>query len=168
MKLIKNKEIIEDNFERVLPEDDVDAANLDLPEGDLLVSLDVWKARRDDLTSRDGALGVWLAADELLDEITDDLDAFSLVALDFPHFKDGRSFSKARLLRERFEFGGEIRAVGDVQYDQLFFMQRVGFDAFEPAENFDLEEALEAFNKYSVRYQPGADEANPLYRQVKR
>ncbi len=158
--------ITEDKFRKLIPEEDADLAALELPDGPLLVSLGLWRARRDELLDRD--VGVFVEAEERLDEIVDDLEHLSLIALDFPHFRDGRSYSKARLLRERYDFGGQIRAVGDVHHDQLFFMRRCGFDAFDLAEDFDLEEALQGFEKYSVNYQPAVDEEKPLFRRVRR
>lgn len=167
MQIIKDRTIVDDHWARLFPEDD-DLESADLPEGELLVSLPLWKTRRDELIERGDEVGVFLEAEDLIDEIVDDLEHLSLVALDFPHFRDGRSYSKARLLRERHGFDGQIRAVGDVQHDQLFFMERCGFDAYELAKDFDLEEALEAFEGFSVRYQPGVHEDKPLFRKVKR
>jgi uncharacterized protein (DUF934 family) len=160
--------IVEDRFSRVLPEDDADLSAVELPQGALIVSLELWRARRDELIARDDELGLWLDADVPVDDVADEVEHFDLIALDFPHFKDGRSFSKARLLRERDVFTGRLRAVGDVQYDQLYFMARCGFDGFEPAETFDIHEALEGFKKYTVTYQPAVDEEQPLFRRVER
>ncbi|MGB5063692.1 MAG: DUF934 domain-containing protein, partial [Candidatus Competibacter sp.] len=81
-----------------------------------------------------------------------------------PKFSDGRAYSQARLLRERHGYRGEIRAVGDVLRDQLFFMARCGFDAFEPRADRSLEDALAAFGDFSASYQPAADQPLPLYR----
>ena len=169
MQIIKNREIVDDSWQRLLPEEDVDVQDLPLEGDPLLVNLAVWQARRDELIASDKSLGLWLAADDQLDAVDDgDFSHFELIALDLPHFKDGRAFSKARLLREQFGFEGELRAVGDVQYDQLFFLSRVGFNAFELAPGFDLQEALEGFEKYSVAYQPGTDIKKPLFRRVRR
>ena len=160
--------IVEDRFTRVLPEDDADLSAVELPDGPLIVSLELWRARRDELKSRDDELGLWLESDVPLDDVTDEVGHFDLIALDFPHFKDGRSFSKARLLREREDYEGRLRAVGDVQYDQLYFMARCGFDGFEPAQTFDINEALEGFKKFTITYQPAVDEEQPLFRRVER
>ncbi len=168
MQIIKDQKIVDDRWTRVLPDEETDPEDVELKPGPLLVSLAVWKARRDELVERDDDAGVLLRADELLDELLDDLEHLALIALDFPYFRDGRSYSKARLLRERHEFDGEIRAVGDVHHDQLTFMHRCGFDAYEPAEFFDLQDALDAFDKYSVKYQPDVHEKNPLFRRAKR
>lgn len=92
------------------------------------------------------------------------LDDFpELIALDFPAFKDGRCYSHARLLRERYDYQGELRAVGDVLRDQLFFMKRCGIDSFQLRSDKDMEDALNAFNDFSVKYQTAADGAPPIY-----
>ena len=87
-----------------------------------------------------------------------------MLALEFPNFKDGRSYSHARLLRERFGFRGELRAVGDVLRDQLFFMQRCGIDAFQVREDKDAEDALRGLSGFTVKYQTAADGLPPIYK----
>ncbi|HSG65121.1 MAG TPA: DUF934 domain-containing protein, partial [Gammaproteobacteria bacterium] len=106
----------------------------------------------------EGRIGVRLKSDEPPTLIADDLGRFSVVALEFPAFRDGRAYSYARLLRDQYGFGGEIRAVGDVLLEQLHFMARVGFDAFEivsddPQRDFDV-----AASDFSVWYQPASDD----------
>jgi uncharacterized protein (DUF934 family) len=91
-----------------------------------------------------------------------------VIALEFDQFKDGRSYSLARLLRERYKFNGQIRAVGDVLHDQLFYMRRCGVDAFELRPDRSAEDALRAFKEFSVTYQAAADDTRPLYRRFKR
>ena len=110
-------------------------------QGALLVSLDQWHEHRDELAARDDELGIILRSDEKPAEIESDLDQFAVVALDFPGFRDGRAYSYARLLRDRYNYSGEIRAIGDVLLEQLHFMHRVGFNAFDIAD----ENALQAW-----------------------
>ena len=109
-------------------------------------------------------MGIRLDSDEAPEEIADDLGRFDLVALNFPNFNDGRPFSHARLLRERYGFKGEIRATGDVLQDQLFFMLRCGFDAFELREDKNADSAIKAFGDYTVAYQPGSDQMPAAYK----
>ncbi|HEU0061635.1 MAG TPA: DUF934 domain-containing protein [Hyphomicrobiaceae bacterium] len=90
-----------------------------------------WAAERDSFLSRAAPIGLLLEGGERVDDIADDLARFALIALNFAKFSDGRGFSTARLLREKFGYGGELRAVGNVLSDQIPFMRRVGFDAFE-------------------------------------
>ena len=88
-----------------------------------------------------------------------------LLAIAFPRFTDGRGYSLGRLLRERHGYRGELRAVGNVLRDQLFYMHRCGFDAFELQPGKSVTEALEAFAELSVRYQAAVDEPRPLFRR---
>lgn len=157
-ELIKNGRLIADRFISV----DADAP---LPDGPLIVPLARWQAQREALLARGQALGVQVANTTAAAELAADLPHLAVVAIEFPKFADGRGYTLARLLRERFAYTGEIRAVGAVLRDQLFFMARVGFDAFALREDQDAEAALQAFSEFSVRYQPAADEPLPLYRR---
>ncbi len=102
-----------------------------LPEAPAILSRKRWLAERGALAGRNAPLGLRLDAGERIDDITADLAHFALIALSFPKFTDGRAFSTARLLREKHGYTGELRAVGNVLSDQIPFMRRVGFDAFE-------------------------------------
>jgi uncharacterized protein (DUF934 family) len=101
-------------------------------------------------------LGVRLAASDAVETLEPYLGQLELVAIDFPGPGEGRGYSAARLLRERFGFRHEIRAVGKVKPDQLFFMARSGFDAFELSAGESLEDARRAWQRFDVAYQPGA------------
>ena len=125
MALIKNGELVTSSFV------DASAAEAIPPAGPVIVSLQQWKAHRDDLLARGTPLGIRLHSDQSPELIAADVPHFALVALEFPKFRDGRAYSYARLLRERYGFKGELRAVGEVLLEQLFFMLRTGFDAFE-------------------------------------
>ena len=115
-------------------------------------------------TSRE--LAPWLSSDtELTPELAEQLTAAPLIAIDFPKFTDGRGYSLARLLRERYGFDGEIRAIGDVLVDQAFFLTRCGFNALSLREDQWLEDALNALNTFSRAYQPAVDVSEPLFRQ---
>ena len=104
-----------------------------------------------------GEIGVWFAADEDIlkhaDIIEDGKKVWPLVAAHFPIFRDGRSFSTAALLRDRLNWQGEIRAIGDVLIDQLLQGSRVGFDSFELRPDQSLEVALSQFNLFTVTTQ---------------
>lgn len=144
------------------------AAGEPVPEsGDVIVPLGVWNAERAKLSARAGQVGVWLKSDELPEQI-EALSELPLVAIDFPKFGDGRGYTSARLLRERHGYEGEVRAVGDVLRDQLFYMARCGFDAFALKPGKDIEGALEAFEDFSLSYQAAADDPRPLFRRVSR
>ncbi|MEH6501839.1 MAG: DUF934 domain-containing protein [Pseudoalteromonas distincta] len=132
---------------------------------DLIVPLNLWLDHAHALKARDGGLGVWLNSDEEVEAIADDLEHFQVIALNFPVFSDGRSYSNARLLRDRYGYKGEVRAIGDVLRDQLFLMKRCGFDAFVIREDRNAEEALESLKDFSEVYQAATDQPLPLFRR---
>lgn len=151
MKLLKGRKIVTDDWVHV-------AAEGDLPsDGPVIVPLERWRAERAELIARGTPLGLRLASDQPPSEVRDDLGHFDLIALEFPVYRDGRAYSYARLLRERFGFKGELRAVGNVLFDQLLFMHRSGFDAFEVEKDKDAERFEQALSEFTVRYQPASD-----------
>lgn len=159
MRIIKGRKLVDDGFIHV-PD------GTDLPEaGDVIVSLERYRELRSALQSRGTKLGVRLRSDQEAKLVADLLPELAVVAIEFPGFKDGRGYSAARLLRERFGYRGEIRAVGDVLRDQLFYMERCGIDAFELKPGKDLEGALQAFSEFSVTYQGASDDPRPLFRR---
>lgn len=137
-------------------------------DGDVIVSLKRWQAERDALAARKGRTGVRLAGGDALEPIVADLPLLPVIALEFPQFKDGRSFSLARLLRERYGYKGQLRAVGDVLRDQLLYMRRCGIDTFELRADKSAEDALKAFGELTVAYQASFEEKRPLFRRVHR
>ncbi len=161
-RIIKNEQIIDESWHLL----DKDASLEGLPNSDdLIVPLALWREHAHALKARDGGLGVWLDADEAVEDIADDLAHFQVVALNFPVFTDGRHYSSARLLRERYGYKGEVRAIGDVLRDQLFYMRRCGFDAFAIRADRDPNDALESLKDFSVTYQAATDDPRPLFRR---
>lgn len=151
MALVKNDALVDDPFTPV-------SAGETLPaSGAVLVDLETWQALRGELIARDAPVGVRLASDQSPDLIADDLDDLELVALEFPVFRDGRAYSYARILRDRYAFKGEVRAVGEVLMEQLHFMLRTGFDAFEIEGEDPLGQYRQALEDFSVWYQPTGD-----------
>lgn len=133
-----------------------------IPErGALLVTLPVWQDHWQRLVRRPDPIGVVLASHEHPEIIADDLEHLALIALEFPTFRDGRAYSYARLLRERYGFSGELRAVGDVLLEQLHYMERVGFNAFELTADDPVAEFGIARGDFSVWYQGAADGRRP-------
>ena len=128
-----------------------------LPDGAVLVSLARFQAERDVLIARNALIGVCLKSDQSPEQLGEDVHRLSLVALEFPKFRDGRAFSWARLLRTRLGFTGEVRAVGDFLYDQIAYQKRVGFDAWDVADGFTPADLHRALNEISNVYQPSAD-----------
>lgn len=155
MPLIKNGATLQDPWFAVTAEDELDRP------GPLLVPYAIWQAHRDRLVGRVDPLGIRLAAAESPALVADDLDRLDLVALEFPKFTDGRAYSYARLLRERYRFAGEVRAVGHVLRDQIAFLLRCGFDALEVDERAAAgwQAATTAFSAW---YQPAADAEAPI------
>ena len=158
MALIKNGVLVEDHWLFL-------DLNDPLPtKGDIVLPLERWLGEKSAGSSWPGQLGLWLDAGEATDDIGADVDRFALIALAFPKFNDGRAFSTARLLRERYGFRGELRAIGHVLTDQYLFMVRCGFDAFEVDNGTNLNEWSQALDEISVFYQPAGDEQVPTYR----
>ena len=151
MKLLKDGGVVADNW--VLLGDD-DEVPLEKP---VIVSLERWQAERETLMGRNGPLGVRLTSEQSPELIEADLARLDQVSLEFPRFGDGRPYTYARMLRERFGYEGEVRAVGDVLVDQFQFMNRVGFDAFEVPEGKDPKTYLAALEKITVWYQQSVD-----------
>ena len=160
MQIIKDNKIIDDDWERVRELEN----DSPVPEGKVIIPFSYWQANREQLIDSGKKMAVCVSSADDIEEVAKDLAHFELIALDFPVFTDGRSYSNARLLRERHGYTGELRAVGDVLQDQLFYMQRCGFNAFQLREDKDINAALKAFSDFSVKYQTAADGALPVYR----
>lgn len=154
-KLLKARDFAIDAWQRF----DGDAARI--TRGDaLLFPLPVWLAQRDTLLAREASrTGIWLNGDEEPEQIAADIHRFGCIAVNFPTFMDGRGFSCGRLLREQYGFHGELRAVGDIFVDQLHFLRRCGFDAFELPDGTALDVALDCLDAFSVHYQAACDPA---------
>ena len=161
-RIIKNGQIIDETWQ-LLPKD----ASLDdiRNSGDIIVPLALWVEHDRALLARDGGLGVWLDAGEEIEEIADQLQHLQVIALNFPAFTDGRHYSTAYLLRTRYGYRGEVRAIGDVLRDQLFALRRVGFDAFALRADKDPQDALQSFADFAEVYQASADQPLPLFRR---
>jgi uncharacterized protein (DUF934 family) len=135
----------------------------DMATGDVIVSLTRFQADGERLLSEGRRVGVRLKTDEQVEALAYDLPRLALVALEFPKHLDGRSYSNARLLRERFKYGGQIRAVGDILREQAPWMVRVGFDAYEPADDSSANEWQAALRRYRHVYQRAADDRVPAF-----
>jgi uncharacterized protein (DUF934 family) len=147
--IIRNRSVVDDGW-RLLEAKPLSAPGEDgfvpeVPAGDIIVPLELWRLRGDELIARSGRLGLLLAAQDEPEWIALDLGHFSLVVVRFEKFADGRGYSLARLLRERYRWRGELRAVGDVGRDQLLLLERAGFDCFELRPGADARAALAAF-----------------------
>jgi uncharacterized protein (DUF934 family) len=166
--IIKNRAIVNDDWTVVRPAEDGSLPPVnELPAGKVLVPLALWQAERDALSAARGvdAIGVWLAPDSEPADIVADFDKIALIGVDFPVFRDGRGYSIGRLLRERYGYKGELRAIGDVLRDQVRLMFRCGFDAFAVRADKDIADAMKAFDDFTVQYQGAVDDPSPLFRR---
>jgi len=156
--LIKQRRIVTDTWRRLADDESP-------PEGvPVLVSWARWSAERDTLATRGAAaLGVVVNAAELTpQELGHDAAHFGVIAFEFPAFADGRAFSHASLLRARYRYRGELRATGSILPDQLHFLERCGFDAFDLPAPHDPAKALAMFGEFSAVYQQARDGVPPL------
>jgi uncharacterized protein (DUF934 family) len=146
MQLIKDQQIIENTWQYV-------ADNDELAIGDISVSFARWQCDKPQLLAHDGKLGVRISSVDSVDELADDLDKLQLIELDFPDFADGRLFSQAWLLRGRYHYHGELRAIGHYIPDQVFYLARVGVNAFSPKMAEELPDIINKLKDFTVNYQ---------------
>jgi uncharacterized protein (DUF934 family) len=151
MPLVKSGKVVEDRYVRVADGDPVP------DQGAVIVAADRFLADSDDLAQRVDPVGVIWPNNRNVAELEAHLPRLALIALVFPAYKDGRAYSQARLLRERYRFRGELRATGQVLRDQFLFLVRAGFDTFEVVKPADALAFEEATKRYSVFFQPTGD-----------
>lgn len=160
-QIIRHRAVIQDNWQ--LLEQDASGA---LPfGGDVIVPLARWSSERAALSFRLGRVGVWLEADADPSAIAPDLARFGVIAIRFASATDGRGYTLARLLRERHGYRGELRAIGEVLRDQLYYLSRCGFDAFALRADQHPGRALAALNDFSEAYQTSVERPQPLFRR---
>src|SRR5262245_15124633 len=151
MPLVKAGKIVEDRYLRIPDGEPVPE------EGAVLVSAERFLADADEFARREDPVGVIWPNSRNVAELEPHLPRLSLIALVFPAYKDGRAYSQARVLRERFAFRGELRATGQVLRDQFLFLMRAGFDALDVVKPADAQAFEEAARRYSVFFQPTGD-----------
>ncbi len=151
MPLVKGGHIVADPFARI-----EDGAPIPDPVA-VLVPATRFLADVEELARREAPTGVIWPNDRNVAELAPYLDKLSVIALVFPSFKDGRAYTQARLLRERYAFRGELRATGQVLRDQFVFLLRAGFDAFDVVKPADAAAFEEVAQRYSVFFQPTGD-----------
>jgi uncharacterized protein (DUF934 family) len=137
--LIKNGNIVSDGWKTLILAEGDTPQNIKLPVGPVLVPLSVWLARRAELIHREyehgWPLGIWLSAEEGPEGLEHDIDDFTVIGIEFDRFSDGKSYATARLLRERYGYKGELRAIGDVPRDRVSYQHQVGLDTFSVRTN---------------------------------
>lgn len=112
--------------------------------------------------------GVWLSPTDEPAQMLALFDSVALIAVQFPKFGDGRGYSTAALLRSRYGWRGELRAIGDVLRDQLYFMKRVGFDSFALRADRNIEEAVASLSDFTDSYQGSVEPRLPAFRRIDR
>ncbi len=166
--IIKNRAVVEDSFVVIRAAENGALPAVDaLPAGKIIVPFALWKDHKDAIAASRAKddLGVWLAPDDEPADLVADFGRLSVIAVDFPVFRDGRGFSIGRLLRERYDWTGELRAIGDVLRDQVAFHARCGFDAFAVRADKDIQDALNAFTEFTELYQGATNNPEPLFRR---
>jgi len=159
--LTRDRTVIDDRW-TLLPET---AALADVPGSNpAIVPLALWSAQHDALSIRND-IGVWLKPDDDPDALAGDIARLPLIAVDFPKFGDGRGYSTARLLREKHRYTGELRAIGEILRDQLYYLRQCGFDTFALRPGRSVAEALAAFDDFSDNYQATVAQPVPLFRR---
>ena len=166
-EIIKGRAVVADDWTVLRLDEGQTADAVAVPEGKVIVPLAVWQAQRASLAAR-AEVGVWIGSDERPELLKGELEKFAVVAVDFPKFTDGRGYSIAYNLRMRLGYQGELRAIGDVLRDQLFQMQRCGFDAYATRTDRNINDALKGLTDFSEVYQASVDEKAPLFRRQER
>ncbi|QWF70931.1 DUF934 domain-containing protein [Methylomonas paludis] len=148
MQIIKDKQIVENQWTFIDDDSEIGA-----DAGNISVSLQRWQNQSQSLLDRAGKIGVRLLPADNIDDLANHLDQLALIELNFPVFTDGRLFSLARLLRSKYGFQGEIRAVGHYLPDQVYFLSRVGVNAFALENQSQIPLVLTSLADFSVNYQ---------------
>ena len=152
-QLIETSELTQDKW--ILIDKDRDYPTENVNAGDyVILPLQLWSENRDQQTDK---IGVWLDSDDTVEALEGQCEHLPIIAINFPTFADGRGYSLARQLRDKLGFSGELRAIGDVLKDQLFYYQRSGFSSFMIREDRPAEQAITGLSDFSLVYQPASD-----------
>lgn len=166
-EIIKDQAVVMDDWTVLRLNEGETPETVTVSDGKVIVPLKVWQVQRTALQNRSD-IGVWFASDERPEELKDDVAKLPVIAVDFPKFSDGRGYSIAYNLRARLGYTGELRAIGDVLRDQLFYMHRVGFNSFATRPDRNIHDALKGLTDFSETYQASWDQKLPLFRRVER
>ena len=159
-QLLKDGLVVDDIW--TLADDSIES----LPAtGNLLLSSSQWHRFSSQLEQRQDETGIWLEGNEEIADIVESIIKLPIIVIKFPKFVDGRGFSLARLLRERYHFSGELRAIGDIIRDQLYLLKHSGFNAFQLSQDIDLQQAAQSLNDFSENYQTTNAQPIPLFRR---
>ncbi|MGI9281118.1 MAG: DUF934 domain-containing protein [Endozoicomonas sp.] len=158
-RLLKNNEVFEEDFLILESETDSNGSS------DILLIPAKNLEQHKELLDQEQQTGLFLDSDDEVEAYADALSRFDLITINFPKFMDGRGYSLCRLLRERYQYQGDIRAIGDVLTDQIFMMKRCGFSSYYLREDQKAEDAIKALDTFTLRYQGSTDDPEPLYRK---
>ena len=161
-KLTKHGELLADSWQVVAKDSTPTLA--ELSDGQWLVHIKWYLDNQSELTSLDN-IGVWLDADDEAESVASLVNQMAIIGIKFPVFTDGRGFSIGRTIRERYNFSGELRAIGNFMQDQLFYLKRCGFDTFVVDDNADVESMVTSLKDFSDFYQAAVDQPVPLFRR---
>ena len=153
MRVIKNRQI--ENI-------DWELSDQFRTTGNLIFPFEIYTEGRDALLSREGKTGLIINGDTPIENIHQDLDKFALIGLEFTNYADGRCFSHACLLRDAYQYQGDILAIGDILRDQLAHLERCGVNLIKLSGQRDLEDALQAYSEFTIAYQPAIDKLKTI------
>jgi uncharacterized protein (DUF934 family) len=163
-RLIKDKVLVADTW--TLLKDSTGPEVLDVVRGKkLIVPLKFWLENAAEIVLYEGTIGIWLDSNETPGMINSDLNEIPVIALNFPSFTDGRSYSSARQLRNVYSYQGELRAIGDILRDQIYYLSQCGFNSFSLRHDQDPELCLQAFEDFTTNYQATVSQPTPLFRR---
>jgi len=167
-QIIKDRQIIRNSWQLLESSEGVDVL-AEFDGRDVLIPLCCWLSEQPHIAARNGRTGVWLDSHEraaaLISDALPPISAIPMIALNFPVFSDGRSYSNARFLREQLDYTDDLMAIGDVLRDQVFYMIRCGINVLALREDQNPEDALSAFTDFRDVYQGAPDQPLPLFRR---
>ena len=159
--LIKDKQIVDNDWQIIAKDAELSIADVSTNDF-LLLPLATWLQYAEQLQNSK-TIGVWLDSDESPEPLETLCAAIPVIAINFPVFADGRGYSYARTLRDYYNYTGDLRAIGDVLHDQMYFYKRCGFSSYLIREDADAEKALAGLNDFSADYQAGSNESKPIF-----
>jgi len=157
-KIIKDGQVVDDTW--VIIDKDFEG---ELPMAKVLLPMQYYLDKGDSLNLM--CAGIWIDSEEEVEAIGHEVNIFPLIAVNFPSFMDGRGFSIGRLLKERYGFTGQLRAIGNAIQDQLFYLKRCGFNSFDLKDGTNLEAACQSLNDFDITYQSAIDQPEALFRR---
>lgn len=163
-RLIKDGVVSENPWQCIAKDAEIADAIND-QSNQILVHLSLWQDHKEELKASQKEVGVWLDSEDDPYDLANDAVELPLIAVNFPVFRDGRAFSSAAILRERLSFKGELRAIGDVLRDQVFYMKKCGINSFEVGDSLDADDLLKAFADFKDSYQSTVENPEPLFRR---